>query len=68
MNPETLHKTTRSALSALIKEASTDSALRNLETRIVRHYNNGTISASQLCQLDEMILQRHFVLDLEINH
>lgn len=63
-NPKrALHKTTRSALSALIKEASTDSALRDLETRILRHYNGGTISAYHLCQLDGMIMRKLAELD-----
>lgn len=41
----------------LIKQASGNDELLALEKRIERHYNNGTLDAKGLIQLDNLILE-----------
>ena len=59
----TLHENTRAALSALIKSSETEEELHLMAKRIVRHYNNATISAGHLRQLDGMIVTRLCLLE-----
>lgn len=55
---------TYSLLSASIKANSDNrDSLVSLGKRITRHYNNGTISARELSQLDGMIMLRLAKLD-----
>ena len=58
-----LHENTRAALSALIKSSETKEELDKMAVRIVRHYNNSTISAAHLRSLDGMIVTRLCLLE-----
>lgn len=51
-------KETRQALSDRIKAAQNRQTLLEIEKKIDLHYKNGTISESQLAQLDGMIMRR----------
>ncbi len=54
---ETTSETFRE-LSSRIKMARDTMKLDIMEARITRHYNNGTITVSQLSRLDGMIQKR----------
>jgi hypothetical protein len=49
---------TERAFRQLIKKASDIRELGQLERRIDRHYNNGTLSAKGLGRLDSLIMER----------
>jgi hypothetical protein len=55
--------TTYAALSNRIRAASTRSELSTREAQCVRHYEAGTLTASELARLDGIILDRAFFLD-----
>lgn len=54
---------TYNTLARRIRKAKEGDALRSLETRIDRHYRNGTISPRELSRLDAMIMTRLARLD-----
>lgn len=56
--------TTYTELSHRIRTAKTRQELARREEQITRHYNAGTITASELSRLDGIIMERiFFILD-----
>ena len=55
--------TTYAALSQRIRTAETQQELAKREEQITRHFNAGTITASELSRLDGKIMDRVFILD-----
>lgn len=59
MRHSTNTQSTAHALRDRVRAAEGDlAALENVERQITRHYNNGTLTANELTQLDAMVMAR----------